>query len=222
MPGNMLPRTCRQCGLSFLGGPRAWYCPKCRADRARDANKKFKDRKRAGDVIPLGSILVCPDCGKEFVKTGGNSTRFPACAEKHLKEVDHAQSLAWNKLHPEKQKESKRKHSAKNSSLSETCESGVTGISWDKSGKRWQVSVYDNKTKKQVYVGKSISLDTAKAMLENCEVLEYVILLPMANKNAGNAHLQKCFCRRCGNTFYAASDDVRNGSITSCGCYNDP
>lgn len=221
MPNNMLKRSCRQCGQFFLGGPRAWYCPKCRSERARDANKKFKERKRMGDVVPLGSIIICPDCGKEFVKTGGNSTRCIDCAKKHLKEVDHAQSLAWNRLHPEKQKESKRKYATKNSSLSEICESDVTGISWDKSGKRWQVSIYDDKTKKQVYVGKSKSLDTAKAMLENCEVSEYVILLSMTNKKSGNDHLQKCFCRRCGNTFYATYDDVGNGVITGCGCFNN-
>ena len=82
MPNNMLKRSCRQCGQFFLGGPRAWYCPKCRSERARDANKKFKERKRMGDVVPLGSIIICPDCGKEFVKTGGNSTRCIDCAKK--------------------------------------------------------------------------------------------------------------------------------------------
>ena len=33
-------RTCRTCGTTFKGDPRAWYCPTCRAERERASRRK--------------------------------------------------------------------------------------------------------------------------------------------------------------------------------------
>lgn len=32
-------RVCRQCGIEFMGGPRAWYCPTCRIERQREQER---------------------------------------------------------------------------------------------------------------------------------------------------------------------------------------
>lgn len=139
---NMLPRICRECGRSFLGGPRAWYCPECRVDRRKIHDKEFKERKRAGNVIPVGSIIKCEICGKEIIKKGGLQRYCEKCAAKHLKEVDNQQSLAWKKENPEKIKEAKRKLSKQRYSQGETDQSGVVGVLWDKGSKRWRAGVY--------------------------------------------------------------------------------
>ena len=65
-------------------------------------DKEFKERKRAGNVIPVGSIIKCEICGKEIIKKGGLQRYCEKCAAKHLKEVDNQQSLAWKKENPEK------------------------------------------------------------------------------------------------------------------------
>ena len=39
---TLKPRVCRQCGATFLGGPRAWYCPDCRAERRAEADRRAK------------------------------------------------------------------------------------------------------------------------------------------------------------------------------------
>ena len=56
-PKTLGIRTCRQCGSEFLGGPRAWYCPTCRQERKKRHDREFKERKRAGKVIPVGSSI---------------------------------------------------------------------------------------------------------------------------------------------------------------------
>lgn len=162
---SMIEKICRNCGKPFNGGPRAWYCPDCRAERTKAATKDYKRRKRAGSVTPLGSAITCPDCGKEFIKKGGLHQRCPECAAKHLKEIDNAQSLAWSKAHPDQIKESKRKLSRKRIKTDSIKKSGITGISWDKSTQRWTVSLCVSG--KQIYVGKYKELADASAALKN-------------------------------------------------------
>ena len=58
------PRTCRECGTTFDGGPRAWYCPSCRAIRQKEADAR---RRKNGTIRPLGSIDHCTICGKEYI-----------------------------------------------------------------------------------------------------------------------------------------------------------
>lgn len=110
MVNNMLPRTCRDCGKVFIGGPRAWYCHDCRKERAREANKRAKQKKKTAEYIPVGSIIQCELCGKEIIKRGGKHKYCNKCAEKHLKEIDNAQSLEWKKNNPEKIRKSKKKY----------------------------------------------------------------------------------------------------------------
>lgn len=96
-------RVCRQCGKTFPGGPRAWYCPECRKVRMRERNARHKS---AGTARPLGSIDKCEVCGKEYVVNSGRQRYCPQCAPERYREIDRAQSKAWNAENttPEKRK----------------------------------------------------------------------------------------------------------------------
>lgn len=98
---TLAPRTCRnpECGVDFLGGPRAWYCPECRRDRQRRQSREGKRRKRAGEVRELGSEDMCEVCGGAYVVRGGNQRYCPNCAPCAIAEVDAEQGLAWYDEH---------------------------------------------------------------------------------------------------------------------------
>lgn len=91
---NIYPRTCRTCGVSFMGGPRAWYCPNCRKDRERERKKKYN---KYGHERTLGGVDRCIRCGKEYVITGGRQKYCSECAEEAVKEIDRKQGLEWYK-----------------------------------------------------------------------------------------------------------------------------
>lgn len=75
---TLKPRVCRQCGATFLGGPRAWYCPDCRAERRAEADRRAKAN---GPQRPIGSIDKCEACGGEYIVTSGNQKYCPSCKE---------------------------------------------------------------------------------------------------------------------------------------------
>ena len=83
-------RICRQCGKTFQGGPRAWYCPECREERKKEAGRRHK---RIGTQRPLGSVDHCVKCGKEYVVTAARQKYCPDCAAKAIAEVDRRQAL---------------------------------------------------------------------------------------------------------------------------------
>ena len=91
------PRICRQCGRTFDGGPRAWYCPACRKQRQREA--KARARAKGKPDRPLGSIDICEVCGKEYVVKGARQRYCPACAQQAIREADRPMSRAWNSAH---------------------------------------------------------------------------------------------------------------------------
>ena len=134
---NIMPRTCRGCEKIFQGGPRAWYCPECRSERKKIQSKEYRQRKKLGKTISIGSLIKCEICGKEIIKDGGSQRFCPECAAKHLKEVDNQQSLQWKNDNPEKIKESKRKISKERHTSGESFKSGVKGVTWDKGKKKW-------------------------------------------------------------------------------------
>lgn len=164
MKNNMLNRTCRLCECTFVGGPRAWYCPTCRDKRQKIADARYKANKRSGNVIPLGSTIHCEICGTDIIKNSGLQRFCNDCAYTHLKEVDNKQSLAWKRSNPEKVKELQRIASRKNIETGEAKQSGIKGVNWDKSSKRWKVVYYENK--KQHYIGKFKDKDTAISALD--------------------------------------------------------
>lgn len=136
MGKNILPRVCQECGATFQGGPRAWYCIACREERRRVHDREFKQRKRSGTVVPIGSVIKCEICGREVIKNGGLQRFCNNCAKKHLKEIDNAQSLNWKRKNPEKIKESKRIISRQRHT-EEGKSSGCVGVNWDKGKRVW-------------------------------------------------------------------------------------
>lgn len=72
-------RICKQCGKTFPGGPRAWYCPECRSERKKQ--QAAIRRQRPGPNRPLGSIDHCVVCGKEYVVKGGMQKYCEDCAK---------------------------------------------------------------------------------------------------------------------------------------------
>lgn len=87
------PRTCRECGAIFDGGPRAWYCPSCRVMRRKETDKRCR---RNGPLRPLGSIDHCTVCGKEYVVNSGRQKYCPDCAEEAVRQLDREASKKWN------------------------------------------------------------------------------------------------------------------------------
>ena len=84
-------RICRQCGASFKGGPRAWYCEPCRAERARERQRKASSKQ----IRPLGSTDICIVCKKEYIVNGGMQKYCTDCAPIQIKINDRKQGLQY-------------------------------------------------------------------------------------------------------------------------------
>lgn len=96
-------RICKTCGREFAGGPRAWYCPDCRAERVREQNRRAKAKKRAGKNIVIGmTIKRCEVCGEPFIVTGSMQKYCKKCAADAIKEADRIQSRGWMQRAAEK------------------------------------------------------------------------------------------------------------------------
>ncbi len=80
----MRPRICSTCGKTFLGGPRARYCPDCRLERRREQDRR---QKAQGSTRKLGSIQVCERCGAEYTMTNGRQRYCPDCAQEAVREA---------------------------------------------------------------------------------------------------------------------------------------
>lgn len=77
------PRLCRQCGATFDGGPRAWYCPSCREERSRAYAAEYRCGKPARKI---GSTDTCERCGAEYIVAGGRQRYCKACAKEAVAE----------------------------------------------------------------------------------------------------------------------------------------
>ena len=98
MANVVRPRTCRQCGATFEGGPRAWYCPACRELRRREAQAKYREKGRKANR-PLGSVDKCVRCGAGYVVKSARQKYCPDCAYDGVREADRPMSRAWNQAH---------------------------------------------------------------------------------------------------------------------------
>ena len=88
-------RLCKECGCSFQGGPRAYYCIICRAERQRIASAKNKALARKGLVRKLGSADTCERCKKAYTVNSGLQRFCPVCRPEHTLEYDRGTSLPF-------------------------------------------------------------------------------------------------------------------------------
>lgn len=93
---NLVPRTCRTCGRTFMGGTNALYCPECRAERRRKGHQEYHQRRAAGRSIILGvTVGHCERCGKEFVYNSANQKYCSACAPEAIAENHREKKRTW-------------------------------------------------------------------------------------------------------------------------------
>lgn len=91
----ILDRECRACCRGFRGGPRAWYCHDCRAERRKNAKAHYMERKRAGHTRPLGSIDKCANCGNEYIVNASHQRYCPECGPAMSAEHDRVHGLEY-------------------------------------------------------------------------------------------------------------------------------
>lgn len=114
MTKNMYKRICKQCKCEFIGGPRAWYCPKCRIERKKNSKKEYEERKKRGQAREIGGTYVCEICGKPYILTGGLQKYCNECAVNAVKEVDRKQGLEYynsnkQKINPKRNQKRRKK-----------------------------------------------------------------------------------------------------------------
>ena len=139
---NYLERTCRQCGKKFMGFPRSFYCPECQEIRKKEQKQKYNDRKRAGGVVPLGSVIKCEICGKPIVKTSGRTRFCTDCAAKHLQRVDLYQSKKWNSENREAFLQAKRDHYKRKYYSAENQISSYPGVHYNRYNRKWRATIF--------------------------------------------------------------------------------
>lgn len=87
------PRTCKQCGITFDGAPRAMFCPDCRRERTKENNRKAK--KEIGRK--LGSIQKCERCGGSYILASGRQKYCTDCAKIAVAETVRAHKRDYQK-----------------------------------------------------------------------------------------------------------------------------
>ena len=101
-------RTCIDCGVEFLGGPRAKRCHECARIARAERNREY--RQKGGASRPIGSIDKCTICGEEYIV---NSGRQKYCSEKckeiGVKEWQKEHKKGYNKASGQDQKKIERR-----------------------------------------------------------------------------------------------------------------
>lgn len=118
------PRVCRACGEEFPGGPRAWYCPECRAERRRVRDLEYKRSGKPARAI--GSIDICVRCGGTYTVASGRQMYCPNCAETAVREKVRPQKRDYWREHKDQYADRKRE-AAKNSKVCVVCGKSFSG-----------------------------------------------------------------------------------------------
>lgn len=106
-------RVCRGCGITFSGGPRAWYCPDCREERRRARERVYNTHP---SKRPLGSTDICECCGAEYIVASGLQKYCPKCQPTMHKKIDNEQGIKYYHEQVDKTERNakRRKHHAEN------------------------------------------------------------------------------------------------------------
>lgn len=86
-------RICIECGSKFQGGPRASYCPDCRAERIKAQGRAYARKKRNApeQIRKMGSIEKCEICGADYMVASARQRYCEGCKKKA--------DLEWQKNH---------------------------------------------------------------------------------------------------------------------------
>lgn len=87
-------RVCKTCGVVFVGGPRAYYCPDCRALRREESTKQSHQRQALGVQRKLGSFDTCNICGDIYMVASANQRYCTSCGKAHLMALQRTRGLA--------------------------------------------------------------------------------------------------------------------------------
>jgi hypothetical protein len=127
MNRRLKPKTCT-CGIEFLGGPTAKYCPNCRSERTRQHDRERHQRKLAGQIRHIGSTDLCTICGQPYTVNSGQQKYCESCSAAESKRRSHELWVAeyygdpakrqkyiqtaseWAEKHPDRVKSTLRKH----------------------------------------------------------------------------------------------------------------
>lgn len=103
---SLANRICRECGVTFRGGPRAWYCPDCREERRKAKEREYK---KNGPRRKIGSTDTCEICGQKYIVDGGLQRYCKKCAPEAIRQKDIDQAKEWNAENAERIKELRQK-----------------------------------------------------------------------------------------------------------------
>ncbi len=78
-------KICTTCGIVFMGGPTATYCPSCRVERIRQRDRERHQRKLAGQIRHIGSIDLCTICGNTYEVKSGFQKYCESCSTSESK-----------------------------------------------------------------------------------------------------------------------------------------
>lgn len=115
----ILDRVCKECGSNFKGGPRAWYCPDCRAERTAKTNQEYRERKARGNSRTIGGTYICELCGEPYTLASGLQRFCDRCGPINKANTSRRMSLAWyhNVCDVEQRSAKRRAHYAKNATV---------------------------------------------------------------------------------------------------------
>lgn len=85
---HQLNRICQSCGVAFLGGPRAFYCPSCRAERRKIQSAQARERARKGITRKIGQEYPCEICGELYILNCGTQRFCKKCSAEHFHEAE--------------------------------------------------------------------------------------------------------------------------------------
>jgi len=95
-------RICKQCNISFTGGPRAYYCPDCRVIRQAETNIRHRSRERKGLARKIGDSDKCEKCDKSYEIKAGLQRFCEDCQRIHQLEHQRVTNLKSYHLHKDK------------------------------------------------------------------------------------------------------------------------
>ena len=110
-------RECIQCSAAFKGGPRAWYCPECRAERQKIQARESRKRQAEGKQRKIGSTDICQNCGKPYIVASPLQKWCPDCKEEMARETDRRQSLEYYNENKDHKLEYQKKYNCLSSAL---------------------------------------------------------------------------------------------------------